>query len=242
VVPSSFRILRQLLDRIEDPLTGEVLLASSTVEIPSHRLAEAEAMAAALGEEAGVDFPFVEGAGPAETPGAGALLATTWRPALSTVGAAGLPPITAAGNVLRPLTSLKLSIRIPPTAQPAQVLSELRAALEHDPPYGAVVRFEDESGAPGWNSPDLQPWLRRTLDQASRRVFGQSLQLMGEGGSIPFMGMLGEKFPDAQFVVTGVLGPGSNAHGPNEFLDVAYAERLTTVVASVLDAHVSAND
>ena len=63
---------------------------------------------------------------------------------------------------------------------------------------------------------------------------------MGEGGTIPFMAMLGEQFPNAQFLITGVLGPKSNAHGPNEFLHIEYAKRLTVCVAEVLAAHATA--
>jgi acetylornithine deacetylase/succinyl-diaminopimelate desuccinylase-like protein len=237
IVPSSFRILRRLLDRVEDPATGQVLLESARVEVPQHRVSEAEAMAAVLGDGAGTGFPFVDGAGPVPEPGADALLARTWRSALSLIGADGIPSVADAGNVLRPATTVKLSFRIPPTADPIEVAAELRARLEADPPYGASVRLAAGDGAAGWDAPDLAPWLREALDGASQQVFGRPMQLMGEGGSIPFVGMLGAEFPDAQFVITGVLGPGSNAHGPNEFLDVAYAERLTTVVASVLDAH-----
>jgi acetylornithine deacetylase/succinyl-diaminopimelate desuccinylase-like protein len=146
-----------------------------------------------------------------------------------------MPPSRSAGNVLRPSTTLTLSLRIPPTADHRAVLDELRTTLEADPPYGASVRLDRTEAAPGWNAPDLAPWLREALDAASNDSFGRSMQLYGEGGTIPFMGMLGERFPAAQFVITGVLGPGSNAHGPNEFLDVAYAEKLTGCLARVLD-------
>ncbi len=239
VVPSTFRVLRQLLDRVEDAATGAVLVPQASVAIPEHRRAEAEAMAEAL---AGADgryrahFPFVAGAEPV-CEGPEALLARSWEPAISYTGIDGLPSTDKAGNVLRPTTALKLSMRIPPTADPAAVQEAVVATLTDDPPYGTTVTFDRSEAAPGWNAPALAPWLHAALDDASQREFGQGVQLMGEGGTIPFMGMLGEKFPDAQFVITGVLGPESNAHGPNEFLHVPYAERLTAVIASVLDAH-----
>ena len=236
VVPSTFRIIRMLLDRVERVADGRVLLASASVAVPDHRVQEAEATAALLGEAVVEGAPFVAGAGPMVETGVEALLAKTWRPSLSYIGIDGMPATGAAGNVLRPRTALKLSLRIPPTAEPAAVLQELRTTLEADPPYGADVSFTDSEAAPGWNAPDLAPWLHDALDDASRRQFGQGLRLYGEGGTIPFMGMLGERFPEAQFVITGVLGPGSNAHGPNEFLDVAYAEKLTCCLARVLDA------
>ncbi len=235
VVPSTFRIARQLMDRIEDSSTGAVLIEAANVTIPSHRIQEARATATLLGD-APEAMPFVESAFPTVEDPVEALLATTWKPALSTIGVDGMPSIEAAGNVLRPRTALKLSLRIPPTANPTQVEQELREVLEKDPPYGASVVFSDSGGAGGWNAPDLAPWLRDALEAASTAQFGKSVQLFGEGGTIPFMGMLGEKFPRAQFVITGVLGPESNAHGPNEFLDVRYAERLTACLAQVLDS------
>lgn len=237
VVPSSFRILRILLDRIEDAATGRLTVDEAWVEIPEHRRAEAAAMADAVGEASGERFPFVDGASAATADATSALLARTWEPAMSYVGIDGVPPTGSAGNVLRPTTALKLSIRIPPGADPEAVAASLRTALETDPPYGARVAFSGDEGAWGWNAPELAPWLRVAVDDASRRSFGAPAQLMGEGGTIPFMAMLGDRFPRAQFVITGVLGPESNAHGPNEFLHVPYAERLTAAMASIIDAH-----
>lgn len=232
VVPSSFRILRQLLDRIEDAASGAVLLDAARVPVPAHRLAEIEAMVEYLDHQ-DEPFPLVPGLEPMAS-GVEAQLNRTWRPTLSTIGADGLPPSKRAGNVLRPSTSLRLSLRLPPPADAHEVLDELRAALLSDPPHRAWITVSDGDAAGGWDAPDLAPWLRATLERASRQAFGQPMQLMGEGGSIPFMGMLGEKFPDAQFAIMGVLGPGSNAHGPNEFLHLTYAERLTTVLAAIL--------
>ncbi len=232
VVPSSFRVLRQLLDRIEDPETGAVLLDSATSDVPDHRRAEIEAMVDHLG---GLDeqFPYVAGIRPMAS-GVQAQINRTWLPTVSYIGADGLPPTNHAGNVLRPSTSLRLSLRLPPTVVAGDVLNELRSRLVTDPPDGATVTVEAADAADGWNAPDLAPWLSASLHRASVSVFGRPAQLMGEGGSIPFMGMLGRKFPAAQFAVMGVLGPGSNAHGPNEFLHLPYAERLTNVLASVL--------
>ncbi len=239
VVPSSFRIMRQLLDRIEDAATGRFLIDEAWVRVPEHRRTEARAMAGAVSFEAGSRYPFVAGAGPVAD-GAEGLLARTWEPALSYIGADGLPAAGQAGNVLRPATSLVLSVRTPPGVDPDVVTGALGRRLEADPPYGAAVRFEPAAGAWGWNAPEMAPWLRAAVDDASQTNFGAPAQLMGEGGTIPFMAMLGDRFPQAQFVITGVLGPGSNAHGPNEFLHVPYAERLTGAVAQLLDHHARA--
>lgn len=238
MVPSSFRIARQLLDRVERADTGELLLPELIVDIPQGRLDEAAATAAEIGAIAD-HYPFVDGAGPTTDDPAEQLLARTWRGTLSVVGADGFPPAARAGNVLRPSTTLKLSFRLPPTADPAAALEAITTALESDAPYGARVRFHDTDAAPGWNAPATAPWLETALDAASTASFGSGARSFGEGGSIPFMGMLGEKFPDAQFVITGVLGPDANAHGPNEYLHVPTARKLTMSVAHLLHAHAS---
>ena len=236
IVPSSFRILRQLLDRIDDSTTGTILLDALKVEIPSQRLRQAEVVAQVLGEAVHDKFPWRGDMRPAAT-GTEAVLNRSWRPALSVIGMEGLPALQDAGNVLRPMTTIKLSLRIPPMVDAEVASQALKSALEHDPPSGADVRFVTEKGAAGWNAPPLEAWLEEACESASNTHFGKGAVWMGEGGTIPFMGMLGEKFPQAQFMVTGVLGPASNAHGPNEFLHIPCAKRLTACVAQVLDAH-----
>jgi acetylornithine deacetylase/succinyl-diaminopimelate desuccinylase-like protein len=237
VVPSSFRIARQLLDRIEDPGTGDVLVPEMHVTIPPDRVAEAQNTAAELPEPIGSHFPFVGGAGPTVTDPAEQLLARTWRPAMSVTGADGWPPTNRAGNVLRPYTALRLSFRIPPGADPEACAAAVKATLEADPPYGAHVTFTPGGNGPGWNAPPFAPWLQTALEQASDATFGRPARAFGEGGTIPFMGMLGAQFPDAQFVITGALEPGSNAHGPNEYLHLPAAKKITAVLAHLLAAH-----
>ncbi|MCB9729886.1 MAG: M20 family metallopeptidase [Deltaproteobacteria bacterium] len=236
VVASTFRIARRLLSRIEDPDSGEILLPEFHAEIPEQRVEQARQAAAVLGDEVRGEMPFVTGARAVSDDVVEQLLARTWRPALSVTGADGLPPVAQAGNVLRPSTTLKLSLRTPPTTDAHTAGEALRRALEADPPYGARVVCTVEPPAGGWHAPPLAPWLGRAIDEASEAFFGPKACHVGEGGSIPFMGMLGEKFPEAQFVITGVLGPGSNAHGPNEFLDIATGKRLTAAVAHVIAA------
>jgi acetylornithine deacetylase/succinyl-diaminopimelate desuccinylase-like protein len=237
VVPSSFRILRQLLDRVDHAETGVVVDAAFHAEIPLARRDQARIAAEALGESVHAKFPFVEGMRPAAQELDELVLNRTWRPALSITGADGLPPLAQAGNVLRPRTALKLSLRLPPTTNAKGAGERLRALLEASPPYGASVRFDLDEPGGGWDAPPLAPWLEAAVDRASQTHFGRPAVYMGEGGSIPFMGMLGARFPEAQFLITGVLGPGSNAHGPNEFLHVPTGKRLTACVAQILDEH-----
>ena len=237
VVPSSFRIARKLLDRLEDSATGWIIPSAFHAQIPSERVAQAAEAAAILGDIVLRKYPFAAGTRPMMDDAAEALLNRTWRPALSVIGADGLPPIADAGNVLRPITALELSLRLPPPVDGNAATAAMKSLLEANPPHGARVTFDPAQGATGWNSPPTQPWLVRALDAASRAVYGKAAAAMGEGGTIPFMAMLGEKFPQAQFLITGVLGPKSNAHGPNEFLHIEYAKRLTACVAHVLAAH-----
>lgn len=237
IVPDGFRVLRQLLDRVEDSETGQVLLDELHVRIPAVRQEQARAAAAVLGDEVWTKFPFPEGAGPIGTDETELILNRTWRPALAVVGAAGLPEPARAGSVLRPTTTVKLSFRLPPTCDGDRAVAAIEAALSADPPYGAVVTLSDLGAAEGWNAPATEPWLERALNEASQTYFGREAAAMGEGGTIPFMGMLGKRFPDAQFVVTGVLGPGSNAHGPNEFLHLEAARNLTCSMAHVIASH-----
>ena len=235
VVPSSFRILRELLDRVEDAVTGELNVPELHVDIPADRRAQAEATAAEYPEAAN-EHPYVPGLRPMVTEPVEQLLSRTWRPSLSYTGVDGMPSVAKAGNVLRPFTALQLSFRLPPTCDHGAALAAIERVLTTEPPSGAHVQFDGHSG-PGWNAPSFAPWLQDALDAASTEVFGNPSRAMGEGGSIPFMGMLGEMFPDAQFVVTGVLGPDANAHGPNEYLHVPGARKITRVLSLLLQAH-----
>ena len=234
VVPSSFRILRQLLSRLEDQDTGRIIPDELYVDIPDERREQARRSAELLGNDIFDKFPFVEGMKPVTGDLTELVLNRTWRPQLAVTGAGGMPALDSAGNVLRPRTAVKLSLRVPPTLSGAKAGAFLKQLLEKDPPYGARVTFALEKDGSGWNAPQLSPWLADAVSKASENYFGAPAAYMGEGGSIPFMGMLGEKFPKAQFLITGVLGPHSNAHGPNEFLHIPTGKRVSMVVADVV--------
>src|SRR5579872_5860480 len=236
IVPSSFRILRILLDRLEDAKTGRLIPAWLHADVPKHRIEQTRETAKILGSEIQGVFPWLPGMKPMASDPLELMLNRTWRPTLSYTGQAGLPDLVQGGNVLRPMSALKLSIRLPPTLDATHIDQKLKKLLESDPPYGARVTFDAEKGGPGWDAPQTEKWLSDALDRASKSHFGKPVVAWGEGGSIPFMAMLGERYPRAQFVVTGVLGPHSNAHGPNEFLDINYAKKVTACVAEVIAA------
>jgi acetylornithine deacetylase/succinyl-diaminopimelate desuccinylase-like protein len=246
LVPSSFRILRQVLDRLEDSATGELLPQSFHCEVPASRLAQARATAAILRDEVWKRMPWACGADgtptlPTTTDPVQGLINRTWKPTLSITGVDGFPPLGSAGNVLRPFTAFKLSLRLPPLVDGHTASLKLKALLEDNAPYNAKVTFVPDGragalGATGWNAPELSPWLEQALNAASQAHFDAPLGYMGQGGTIPLMSMLGQAFPKAQMMVCGVLGPKSNAHGPNEFLHVPYGKKLTAAVAQVIAA------
>jgi acetylornithine deacetylase/succinyl-diaminopimelate desuccinylase-like protein len=237
IAPSCFRILRQLLSRVENEADGELLLESLSSPVPADRRRQIEAAAAALGDSAWQRIPFAGGVRPLTGDPVELLINSTWKASLTVTGLDGLPALRDAGNVLVPRLGVKLSFRLSPTTDPQRATRLMKDALEADPPYGACVAFTPASAMGGWNAPAFEPWLESSLQRTSRANFGRELLCMGSGGSIPFMGMLGARFPGTQFLVTGVLGPHANAHGPNEFLHIDTARKLTVCVAQVLADH-----
>ncbi len=239
IVPSSFRIVRQLLDRLEDAVTGEVLVPELQVEPPAWAVEAAREQAAASDAAAqeGPAFPLVDGLALDGVDGTDRVLRNAWRASVAVVGADGMPSPAEAGSVLRPFTSVKLVVRIPPTCDPVVAGSALARVLGDDPPSGAQVTWEAGMDAGGWAAAPLAPWLAEALTAASQACFAHPPARLGEGGTIPFMRWLAERYPDAQVLAAGVLGPGSNAHGPDESLHLPTAERVTGALALLLDAH-----
>jgi len=237
IVPSSFRIIRKLLNRIEDPDTGKVLVPELNKEIPEFRIVQQKEAAEIVGDHLIKEFPLTDGTQPVSNDLVELLLNRNWRPTVSYVGIDGVPPTATGGNVLRTHTSLKISIRVPPHVDAEQAHAAVKKILEENPPYGAHVTYTPHAAMSGWQSPALSPWLEQTIADAGHAVFGKKHAYLGEGGTIPFMGLLGLKFPKAQFVITGVLGPQSNAHGPNEFLHIQMAKNVTSVVTVILAEH-----
>lgn len=237
IVPSSFRLLRQILSRLEDETSGRMKPEALFVDVPADRMTQARTVADVLGTAVYDKFPLMPGMNPMASDVTELVLNRTWLPSLSVTGMDGVPPLESAGNVLRPYTAVKLSLRLPPTLDGDTASALVQKLLTENPPNGAKVTFKLEKSATGWNAPVQSDWLTHAIEHASRDAFGQPAVYMGEGGSIPFMGMLGEKFPGAQFMITGVLGPHSNAHGPNEFLHIPTGKRVTACVARVIAEH-----
>ncbi|MGF1615104.1 MAG: M20/M25/M40 family metallo-hydrolase [Gammaproteobacteria bacterium] len=237
IVPSPFCVLRQLLSRLEDQRDGMILPPELHVAIPAERVDQARRAATVLADGVFQKYPFLPGVRPVDGAPEELVLNRTWRPALTITGLAGLPPLADAGNVTVPRIAAKLSLRLAPKCDAEQATHYLQQLLENLPPYGVQVRFVPDPSADGWDAPPLAPWLASATERASRAFFGKEAVYMGEGGTIPFMAMLGKRFPASQFLVTGVLGPESNAHGPNEFLHLPTAKNLTCCVAEILAAY-----
>jgi acetylornithine deacetylase/succinyl-diaminopimelate desuccinylase-like protein len=235
VVPSSFRVLRHLLDRVEDSATGHIRVPELWAEIPESHVIAAQQVAEEFGDVAAAHQPFAPGVRAMGESDAERILRHTWWPTLSTVGAAGLPDVAIAGNVLRPSSTLALSFRLPPTVDHVAATSAISNALTREVPHDAIIELDVE-GANGWVAPQTAPWLSRALDEGSQVAFGQAPGFAGEGGSIPFLATLGERYPGVQFVATGVLGPQSNAHGIDEMLHLPTAVGVINAVAVILAA------
>jgi len=237
VVPSSFRVLRGLISRIEDEASGQMKMDELFVQVPPDRLEQARASAKILGDEVYTKMPLAGATKPMTSDLTELILNRTWRPQLAVLAMDGYPLPENGGNVLLPYSTAKLSVRLPPTCDVAKATAAIKRELEKSAPYDADVEFDAEEGQTGWNAPTLAPWLAASLNKASTAHFGKPVAFMGEGGSIPFMAMLGEKYPKTQFVVTGVLGPHSNAHGPNEFLHIPTAKKVSACIADILQDH-----
>jgi acetylornithine deacetylase/succinyl-diaminopimelate desuccinylase-like protein len=235
-VPNPFTVVRKLLSRLEDADTGEILLRDLYVDIPEERIQQAAKAAVVLGSAMVNDFPLLDGVSVLADEPVELMLNNSWRPALAVTGQDGMPSVDKAGNVLLPRLTYKLSLRLPPTLDAGEATAAVKRVLEADPPFGARITVTG-GGEMGWNAPPLAPWLAKATDASSKEFFGREACYLGLGGSIPFMAMLGERFPKAQFLITGVLGPHSNAHGPNEFLHTPYVKKLNCCLVRVVEAH-----
>ena len=236
IVPSPYRIMNMLIDRIEDQKTGQFRLPELKVTIPKARREQAREAARVLGQSVAAGFPFIRGAQMLSNRVEDMLLDNAWKPALVITGQEGIPDWGAGGNVLPGSIGLKLSMRLPPGVEPAKVGAAVRKALTAKPPFGAKITVT-AGGAPGWNAPPTRPWLEKAINDASSEFYGKPACHIGLGGTIPFMKMIGDQYPKAQFLITGVLGPNSNAHGPNEFLHIPYAKKLTAALVRILERH-----
>ena len=235
-IPSSFRIQRILLDRVEDSDSGRVLVPEMHAEIPEEVREKAAALAGIVGNSIWEQFPTVDSLRQASETTEDMIVAMNWEPTLSIIGADGIPPVQVAGNVLRTNTDLKLSFRIPPGVDSEEAIARAKEILEKDPPYGAEVNFTPDSCADGFHAPPLKGSVSEAIQYASMQLTGLPPLATWTGGTIPFMAMMQGKYPDAMFLCTGTSGPGNNAHGPDEKLHIPSSKRLTVVLSATIAA------
>jgi len=235
-IPSSFRIQRILLDRIEDSSSGKVLIPEMHIEIDQEIRQKAKSLAEVVGNSIWEQFPTVDTLESIADSTEDMILAMNWEPTLSIIGADGMPPVRVAGNVLRTNTDLKLSFRIPPGVDSEKAIEKAKQILESDPPFGSEVSFTPDSCADGFRAPSMEGKVRDAIEKASLSVTGLQPLATWTGGTIPFMAMMQGKYPDAMFLCTGPSGPGNNAHGPDEKMHIPSAKKLTVVLSATIAA------
>ena len=236
IVPSNFRILQQLLSRVEDKDTGNILLKELHMKIePRHYIDKAN-MVSAVGNHIISSLPLEEGLQTVSNDLTLLAINNSLVPTLVVTGIEGLPVIAKAGNVLHPKLTTRLSFRLPPGVNGPVALEAIKKELLRDPPYAAKVSITHSSPDSGWEQKPISNSIHLALEKASVNFFGKSYLTLGEGGTIPFMGFLGETFPSAEFLITGVLGNDSNAHSVDENLDIPYLKKLICCLIDVFSS------
>jgi len=231
IAPDSFTVLRQLFDRLDDAKTSKVL-APLHVEIPPYRLEDAQKLADYAKEKAVTDLvKLLPNVKPLTEDYKEIILNNTWRPTVVVTGMTGFPAAEGAGNVLRAKTKAKISIRLPPTFDHKESEKIIADILTKDPPYNSKITVKIINSGNGWAAKDLHPALKKSFSASSQFLFGRDYFNCGEGGSIPFISELAELFPKCEILVTGVLGPGSNAHCLNECLNLDYTTKMIVALA-----------
>lgn len=234
IVPETFRIVRELLDRIDDPKTGKVVDAFQS-ELPDWKVKEAIEVVRSQQTVLYDKFPVHEGVQVMNQDNLVEMyLDNVWRPNLAITGAGGLPNFKKAGNVIRASTTVRVSLRISPLMVSETAKEKLIEILTTDVPYNAKVTILGSNGGDGYCQKVLEPWLQGAIEKAGQDFYDKPAGTFGDGGSIPFLNELAKKYPDSQIVAFGVLGPYSNAHGPNEFLELDYAKKLTCSLSAIL--------
>ena len=233
VVPSASRIFRMLLARIENPETGHIINEIASPPLTDEFRTYAETVAR--------DVPgFLESYDlPVGLSAAGDTLHETVannlvRAGLEITGITGLPEAHTSGNVSVGKITTRVSVRIPPGVDPDTVATEFKRIFEENPPYGAKVTYEFQSGDWGWMAKPFTPGMAKRLSQTTQSIFGTEPGLLGVGASIPFVQIMVQHFPKAEHILTGVLSQASHAHGPNENMSVRKVKRITEFVAAFL--------
>jgi acetylornithine deacetylase/succinyl-diaminopimelate desuccinylase-like protein len=219
-------IARSLLDKIENPETADMLEKSLFVELPKNREEEIDKMISLVGDKLIKEIPWYKNTGPLDKNIKDVIIRNTWKPTLVVTGCNGIPQIGEGGNVIRPFTELKLSVRLPPGVDSNSASLKLKEILEKDPPYSAKVEATIINTGDGWNVYNLSEKLRNLLNISSKRFFNNEMGFYGGGGSVPFVNFFNNLYPTSDIAVLGVCGPTSNIHGPNENLNLDFVQKM----------------
>lgn len=234
IVPGSFMILRNLLDRIEDSRTGEIIPKAFQTNIPPEAREQTREVAEIEGDLIWKAYPWHGSTEPLTKDPYEGLLNRNWRPELTVTGIDGIPSVANGGNVMRPYTRAKIGLRLPPDVNAEKASEEFGKIVTENPPFNADVRFEPVVASDGWVAPKRADWLKQAFLESSQTLWGAAPGFLGMGGSIPLLNVFTGRWPKAQYMVAGALGPGSNAHGPNESLHIDYCKKLISSVAYVI--------
>lgn len=237
IIPDISRVLRLILNRIDDVNTGRVLIESCNAVIPQERVAALKDAAAALSTSVYEGIPLVPGAEPLSTDVTELLVNKTWRPAVSVIGVSGFPAAETAGNAMVPEITVRISVRTPPATDINKCINEMREKITVDSPHGVELEFVLGEHVDSWVSPELSAPVAQAISDASTAYFGNDAVYLGEGGGIGFVPLMSKMFPKAQFVLTGLVGPDSNAHAANESMHIPTAKKITCCIAHILQAH-----
>ena len=158
----------------------------------------------------------------------------TWKSTIVVTGMSGFPEAEIAGNVLRKSTSCRLSIRTPPTLSKEKAKKTIEKILTENIPYNAKVKVDFPALVDGWILKKLDSKINESFMKSSMFLFGSECYNLGSGITIPFVNMLNEKYKNCNMFVSGLLGPKSNAHSPNECLNIDYSIKLTVALAHLI--------
>lgn len=235
IAPDSFNIIRSLLDRLDDK-SHSVLIDIFHVVIPEHNIQEAKKLANLKKDSIVKDsVKLLPNVKPLSDDYSEIILNNTWRPTLVITGFTGFPQTEIAGNVLRNKTTCRVAIRLPPTANAKSIETKCREIMTSNPPFNCKITLSNVEAGYGWAAKELPDVLKDSFNKSSKTLFGREFFCFGEGGSIGFIHDLGELYPDCQMLVTGVLGPKTNAHCPNECLNIDYTEKITVALAHTIN-------
>lgn len=234
IVPDPFTVAMTLLGRIQHPETGEILLDTLQAQIPALRLKQIQEVSLRMGDQIWKTAPLLENVQPKYGNNDAILIQSTWKPSLTIIGIDGIPSIQNAGNVIQGSVSLRLSFRIPPGIDIDNALQSINDCFTQNIPYGCSVTWNSLEYLPGWCAPSHSVKYEKLFHDAGEQVFEEKTLACGQGASIGFIPKFEKLFPKTEIILIGVLGPQSNAHSPNEALNVLYTQKLIETIAIVL--------